>query len=61
MVSSEALFTSGIFTLNYFPESDAIQAFIQGMCEILWSTRHRPNCCYIRTPRRFLSPPLGVT
>jgi len=31
MVSSEALFTSGIFTLNYFPESDAIQAFIQGM------------------------------
>ena len=31
MVSSEALFTRGIFTLNYFPEGDAIQAFIQGM------------------------------
>jgi len=31
MVSSEALFTRGIFTLNYFPEGDAVQAFIQGM------------------------------
>ena len=31
MISSEALFTRGIFTLNYFPEAVAITTFIQGM------------------------------
>ena len=31
MVSSEALFTRGIFTLNYFPEGQAVELFIQAM------------------------------
>ena len=31
MVSSEAVYTRGIFTLNYFPEGQAISTFITGM------------------------------
>jgi len=31
MVSSEALFTRGIFTLNYIPERDAVDLFVQAM------------------------------
>jgi len=31
MVSSEALYTRGIFTLNYFPEEQAISTFITGL------------------------------
>ena len=33
MMSSEALFTRGIFTLNYFPEADAVSFFIQGITD----------------------------